>query len=137
LVDSNFAATAHLFHHSGLDPVSIRRPCESRACPALDTGKTLMIRSECLGTCGKIVQAVGVAIPPTIREAEKLLFGFSFRFLRPELQAPLSSSALTIQFFRPFDLLVFAHVTSLNMQNGNGGSIPLIPVPVAPFFRSG
>ena len=33
-----------------------------------DRGKTLIIRSECLGTCGKIFQAVGVAIPPTIRE---------------------------------------------------------------------
>jgi transposase len=33
-----------------------------------DKGKTLAIRSECLGTCGKIFQAVGVAIPPTIRE---------------------------------------------------------------------
>ncbi len=34
-----------------------------------DRGKTLIIRSECLGTCGKIFQAVGVAIPSTIREA--------------------------------------------------------------------
>jgi transposase len=34
-----------------------------------DGGKTLAIRSECLGTCGKVFQAVGVAIPPTIREA--------------------------------------------------------------------
>jgi len=33
-----------------------------------DKGKTLVIRSECLGTCGKVFQAVGVAIPPTIRE---------------------------------------------------------------------
>jgi transposase len=33
-----------------------------------DRGKTLVIRSECLGTCGKVFQAVGVAIPPTIRE---------------------------------------------------------------------
>jgi len=33
-----------------------------------DRGKTLAIRSECLGSCGKIFQAVGVAIPPTIRE---------------------------------------------------------------------
>ena len=33
-----------------------------------DKGKTLAIRSECLGTCGKIFQAVGVAIPPMIRE---------------------------------------------------------------------
>lgn len=33
-----------------------------------DRGKTLAIRSQCLGTCGKVFQAVGVAIPPTIRE---------------------------------------------------------------------
>jgi transposase len=34
-----------------------------------DNAKTLIIRSECPGTCGKVFQAVGVAIPPTIREA--------------------------------------------------------------------
>jgi transposase len=33
-----------------------------------DRGRTLAIRSECQGSCGKIFQAVGVAIPPTIRE---------------------------------------------------------------------
>lgn len=33
-----------------------------------DNGRSLAIRSECLGTCGKIFRAVGVAIPPTIRE---------------------------------------------------------------------
>lgn len=33
-----------------------------------DNGKRLAIRSKCLGTCGKVFQAVGVAIPPTIRE---------------------------------------------------------------------
>jgi len=33
-----------------------------------DNDKRLAIRSECLGTCGKIFQAVGVALPPTIRE---------------------------------------------------------------------
>lgn len=33
-----------------------------------DRGKTLAIRSECLGTCGKTFQAVGVAIPSVIRE---------------------------------------------------------------------
>lgn len=32
-----------------------------------DNGKSLAIRTECLGTCGKVFQAVGVAIPPTIR----------------------------------------------------------------------
>lgn len=31
-------------------------------------GKRLAIRSECLGTCGKVFQAVGVALPHTIRE---------------------------------------------------------------------
>jgi transposase len=33
-----------------------------------DNGRTMGIRSESLGTCGKVFQAVGVAIPPTIRE---------------------------------------------------------------------
>jgi hypothetical protein len=33
-----------------------------------DNGKALSVRSECLGTCGKVFQAVGVAVPPTIRE---------------------------------------------------------------------
>jgi len=33
-----------------------------------DNGKTLAIRSECKGVCGKVFQSVGVATPPTIRE---------------------------------------------------------------------
>ncbi len=33
-----------------------------------EDGKRLAIRSQCQGTCGKMFQAVGVAIPPTIRE---------------------------------------------------------------------
>lgn len=33
-----------------------------------EDGKRLALRSQCLGICGKVFQAVGVAIPPTIRE---------------------------------------------------------------------
>jgi transposase len=33
-----------------------------------ERGKSLAVRTECLGTCGKVFQAVGVAIPPAIRE---------------------------------------------------------------------
>ena len=33
-----------------------------------DNGRALALRTECLGTCGKVFQAVGVAVPPTIRE---------------------------------------------------------------------
>ncbi len=33
-----------------------------------DRGKSLALRTECLGTCGKVFKAVGVALPPTIRE---------------------------------------------------------------------
>jgi hypothetical protein len=33
-----------------------------------DGGKRLAVRSQCLGTCAKILQSVRVAIPPTIRE---------------------------------------------------------------------
>jgi transposase len=33
-----------------------------------ENNKSLAIRSESLGTCGKVFQAVGVALPPTVRE---------------------------------------------------------------------
>ncbi len=33
-----------------------------------DNGKSLVIRSQSLGVCGKVFQAVGVALPPTVRE---------------------------------------------------------------------
>lgn len=33
-----------------------------------DNGKSLALRTQCVRTCGKIFQAVGVAIPPTIRQ---------------------------------------------------------------------
>jgi len=33
-----------------------------------DNGKSLVLRTECLGTCGKVFQAVGVAVPPTVRQ---------------------------------------------------------------------
>ena len=33
-----------------------------------DNGKALALRTECLGTCGRVFKAVGVALPPTIRE---------------------------------------------------------------------
>jgi transposase len=33
-----------------------------------DNGKSLLLRTECVGTCGRVFQAAGVAIPPTIRE---------------------------------------------------------------------
>lgn len=33
-----------------------------------DNGKNLAVRTECIGSCGKVFQAVGIAMPPTIRE---------------------------------------------------------------------
>src|SRR4030042_6152245 len=33
-----------------------------------EQGKSLVVRSECKGICGKVFQSVGVAVPPTIRE---------------------------------------------------------------------
>ena len=33
-----------------------------------EDGKRLAVRSQCKGTCGKVFQSVGVAIPPTIHE---------------------------------------------------------------------
>ena len=36
-----------------------------------ENGSTLAIRTECLGVCGKVFKAVGVAVPPTIRVLEQ------------------------------------------------------------------
>ena len=33
-----------------------------------ENGRSLAIRTACAGSCGKVFQAVGVALPPTIRE---------------------------------------------------------------------
>jgi hypothetical protein len=33
-------------------------------------GKTFLLRNAAKGCCGKVFQAVGVALPPTIREKE-------------------------------------------------------------------
>jgi transposase len=33
-----------------------------------DSGKSLALRTECRGVCGKVFHSVGIAIPPTIRE---------------------------------------------------------------------
>ena len=33
-----------------------------------ENDKKIIIRSECQGVCGKVFQAVGVAVPPTVRE---------------------------------------------------------------------
>ena len=33
-----------------------------------ENGKRLAVRSQCVGTYGKVFQAIGAAVPPTIRE---------------------------------------------------------------------
>jgi len=33
-------------------------------------GKRFLLRSECQDTCGKVFQAVGVALPPTVQQIE-------------------------------------------------------------------
>lgn len=33
-----------------------------------DNGRSLLVRTACTGSCGKVFQAVGVALPPTVRE---------------------------------------------------------------------
>jgi transposase len=55
--------------HSGLEWADIKQDLEAlQEITIEDNGKKLSIRTQCLGTCGKIFQAVGVAVPPTIRE---------------------------------------------------------------------
>lgn len=35
-----------------------------------ENGKRLSVRTECQGACGKVFKAIGVAVPPTIREVQ-------------------------------------------------------------------
>jgi hypothetical protein len=54
---------------SGLEWSDIKRDLEAlQEITVEENGKKLGIRSQCVGACGKVFQAVGVAVPPTIRE---------------------------------------------------------------------
>jgi transposase len=64
-LDSRLKETGHTFEWS-----EIKQDLKSlQEVTIEDNGKSLALRTECVGTCGKVFQAVGVAIPPTIREA--------------------------------------------------------------------
>ena len=53
----------------GLEWADIKQDLEAlQEVTITEQGKTLTVRTECIGACGKIFQAVGVAIPATIRE---------------------------------------------------------------------
>ncbi len=55
--------------HSGIEWSDIKQDLDVlQEITIEDNGKKLSIRTQCLGACGKIFQAVGVAVPPTIRE---------------------------------------------------------------------
>lgn len=55
--------------HNGFEWSEIKQDIEAlQEIIIEENGQNLAIRSQCLGTCGKVFQAVGVAIPPTIRE---------------------------------------------------------------------
>jgi hypothetical protein len=43
-------------------------PAPLRVKQVIHNDKRLAIRSECKGVCGKVFQAVGVALPPMIKE---------------------------------------------------------------------
>jgi len=53
----------------GFPWAEIKQDLEALQVTELDEkGKRLAVRSQCQGNCGKIFQAVGVAIPPTTWE---------------------------------------------------------------------
>lgn len=55
--------------HSGFEWSEIKQDLDAlQEVTICESGKKLAIRTQCLGSCGKVFQAVGVAIPPTIRE---------------------------------------------------------------------
>lgn len=63
-LDRRLSSAGHSFEWD-----DIRRDLEALQETVIEEGgKQLVIRSQCLGVCGKVFQAVGVALPPTIRE---------------------------------------------------------------------
>lgn len=55
--------------HCGLEWSDIKQDLEAlQEVNIEENGRKLSIRTQCLGNCGKIFQAVGVAVPPTIRQ---------------------------------------------------------------------
>ena len=63
-LDSRLEKAGHSFEWS-----AIKQDLEAlQEITITEQNKTLAVRTECVGACGKIFQAVGVAIPPTIRE---------------------------------------------------------------------
>jgi hypothetical protein len=63
-LDRRLEKAGHVFEWS-----DIKQDLEALQETAIEeNGRSLTVRSQCLGTCGKVFQAVGVAIPPTIRE---------------------------------------------------------------------
>jgi transposase len=63
-LDSRLEKAGH-----SLEWADIKRDLEAlQEITIAEKNKTLAFRTECLGSCSKIFQSVGVAIPPTIRE---------------------------------------------------------------------
>jgi transposase len=63
-LDSRLEKAGHSFEWS-----DIKQDLEAlQEITIAEQDKTLAVRTECIGTCGKIFQAVGVAIPPAFRE---------------------------------------------------------------------
>ncbi|MHB8910903.1 MAG: IS1634 family transposase, partial [Syntrophales bacterium] len=63
-LDSRLEKAGHSFEWS-----AIKQDLEAlQEITIAEQNKTLAVRTECVGACGKIFQAVGVAIPPAIRE---------------------------------------------------------------------
>ncbi len=73
---ADFTALGIKFSRSPVDKVGyvfewsdIKRDLEALQTVSIEEGgKSFAIRTECRGDCGKIFQAVGVALLPTIRE---------------------------------------------------------------------
>ncbi len=52
----------------GFEWADVIRDLEALTVTAVEhNGQSFLLRSEARGTCGKVAQAVGVALPPTIR----------------------------------------------------------------------
>lgn len=63
-LDRRLEATGHQFEWA-----DIKRDLKAlQVVTVEESGRSLAVRTACVGSCGKVFQSVGVALPPTIRE---------------------------------------------------------------------
>ena len=70
-------------------------------------GKRFRLRSELRGVCGRVFQAVGVAIPPTVGFSVQVIKGTALTSIIGFVELSKASTMITNATFRPFVVYAF------------------------------